>query len=205
MIFSANMLKTYKLCPQKYKFKYEDNFTPPQDVEVFERGKKIHALAHYYLQGIDVREFEKSLSNDEKILWERLKTNKYFNLKTYGTEYELNCKAGKYWIGGRLDAVVCDEDKNYYILDYKTGSVPSEPENDLQTIVYMCALAVYLKDFKSMRFVYLDLKNNTEKIVDSSEINPAIVENILKQIELKKFAPQTDKIICENCEYKMFC
>ena len=199
------MLKTYKLCPQKYKFKYEDNFTPPQNSEIFERGKKIHALAHYYLQCFDVKEFEKSLSEDEKLLWERLKNNKYFNLKTYGTEYELNCKAGKYWIGGRLDAVVYDDENNYYILDYKTGSVPPEPENDLQTIVYMCALAAHLKEFKSIKFVYLDLKNNTEKIVDSSSIKPEIAENILKQIELKRFIPQKDKKVCENCEYKIFC
>ncbi|MBO7672735.1 PD-(D/E)XK nuclease family protein [bacterium] len=205
MIFSSNMLKTYKLCPQKYKFKYEDNFTPPQNAEIFEKGKKIHALAHYYLLGTDISKFEQSLSAKEKILWERLKTNKYFNLKTFGTEYELNCKAGKYWIGGRLDAVVYDDDENYYILDYKTGAVPAEPEKDLQTIVYMCALAAHLKNFKSMKFVYLDLRNNTEKVIDSKQINPAIVENILKQIEMKKFAPQTDKKVCENCEYKMFC
>ena len=206
MIFSANMLKTYKICPKKYQFCYEDRFKPPQNTENFERGKKIHALAHYYLQGIDVRDFESSLLPDEKILWERLKNNKYFNLKTYATEFELNCKAGKYWIGGRLDAVVFDDEKNFYILDYKTGSVPLAPESDLQTIVYMCALAIYLKkDYKTLNFVYLDLKNDSEKVVDSSQIHPEIIEQILNKIELKRFSPTDDKKVCNNCEYKMFC
>lgn len=200
------MLKTYKLCPKKYKFRYEDNFIPPQNVEIFERGKKIHALAHYYLQGVDVEEFEKSLLPDEKILWERLKSNKYFKFKTYGSEYELNCKVGNYWIGGRLDAVVCDEEGNYYILDYKTGTPPSDAVNDLQTIVYMCALAADLKgNFKNLYFVYLDLKNNTEKVVESSQIHPEIIEQILTQIKLEKFSPASDKKTCENCEYRMFC
>lgn len=206
MIFSANMLKTYKLCPKKYKFRYEDKFIPPQDTEIFERGKKIHALAHYYLMGVDVRDFENSLAASEKILWERLKNNKYFNMKTLATEFELNFKAGKYWIGGRLDAVVYDNEKNYFILDYKTGAVPPDPENDLQTIVYMCALAIHLKkDFKTLRFVYLDLKNNTEKVINSTQIRPEIIDNILKQIELERFNPTDDKNICANCEYKMFC
>lgn len=206
MIFSANMLKIYKLCPKKYKFCYEDRFTPPQNAEKFERGKKIHALACYYLRGIDVEGFEKSLLPDEKILWERLKNNSYFNLKTYATEFELNCKVGKHWIGGRLDAVVFDNDENYYILDYKTGSVPQNPENDPQTIVYMCALAVHLeKKFKNLKFIYLDLKNNTEKIIDSSQIQPEIIEQILGQIALKKFPPANDSKNCLNCEYKMFC
>ena len=75
MIFSSNMLKTYKLCPQKYKFRYEDKFTPPQNTEIFEKGKKIHALAHYYLQGIDVNEFDKSLSSDEINIMGTLKNN----------------------------------------------------------------------------------------------------------------------------------
>ena len=100
MIFSANMLKTYKNCPKKYEFRYIDNFNLPQNAEIFERGKKIHALAHYYLQGTDVKKFENALTPDEKILWERLKSNKYFNLKTYGTEYELNCKVGKFGLAG---------------------------------------------------------------------------------------------------------
>ena len=126
--------------------------------------------------------------------------------KTFATEFELNFKVGKYWIGGRLDAVVYDDDKNYCILDYKTGAVPTDPENDLQTIVYMCALAIHLKkNFKSLRFVYLDLKNNTEKVIDSTEIRPEIINNILKQIELARFNPTDDKKVCANCEYKMFC
>ena len=105
-----------------------------------------------------------------------------------------------------MDAVVYDDENNYYILDYKTGSVPQEPENDLQTIVYMCALAISLKkNYKTLRFVYLDLKNNAEKVVESSQIHPEIIEQILAQIEREKFQPTDDKKTCATCEYRMFC
>lgn len=152
MIYSANMLKTYKACPLKYKLKYVERFSLPQKFEVFEKGKKIHALAYYYLKGDDVSKMETALSPEEMNIWVMLKSNEFFNKKTYRAEFDLNCKVGGFWVGGRLDAVVYDEENNYYILDYKTGGVPANPQEDLQTLVYLAALEAHLKgDFKCPR------------------------------------------------------
>lgn len=203
MIYSANMLKTYKTCPLKYKLKYVERFSLPQKFEVFEKGKKIHALAYYYLKGDDVSKMETALTPEESAIWTRLKGNEFFNMKTYRAEFDLNCKVGGFWVGGRLDAVVTDDEGNYYILDYKTGSVPKNAQEDLQTLVYLAALEAHLKGgFKSLKFVYIDLKNDRNHIIDSTLAHPEIIEHICRQIESEKFPPCQD---CGNCEYRHYC
>lgn len=203
MIYSANMLKTYKTCPQKYKLKYVERFSLPQKFEVFEKGKKIHALAYYYLKGDDVSRFETALTPEESTIWARLKANEFFNMQTYRAEFELNCKIDRFWVGGRLDAVVTDGAGNYYILDYKTGSVPQKPQEDLQTLVYLAALEAHLNGaFKSLKFVYIDLKNDKNYIIDSELVHPEIIEHICRQIESEKFLPSE---CCEGCEYRHYC
>ncbi len=198
MIYSANMLKTYKTCPLKYKLKYVERFSLPQKFEVFEKGKKIHALAYYYLKGDDVSRFETALTPDESAVWARLKENEFFNMQTYRAEFDLNVKIDRFWVGGRLDAVVTDAAGNYYILDYKTGAVPKNPEEDLQTLVYLAALEAHLKgEFKSLKFVYIDLKNNKNHIIDSTLAHTEIIEHICRQIESEKFPPAEDCGLCE--------
>ena len=110
----------------------------------FEKGKKIHAIAGYSLSGIDISKFEHALNEQEKFLWERLKSNEYFKLTPVKTEFTLNVKLGDFWFGGRLDAIVKNNDE-YFILDYKTGSTPDNPQYDYQTMVYLSALSKFLK------------------------------------------------------------
>ena len=57
--YSPNMLKTFKSCPLKYKFKYIDRISLPQKASFFEKGKKVHALANYYLKGDDISKFDR--------------------------------------------------------------------------------------------------------------------------------------------------
>lgn len=205
MIFSANMLKTYNTCPQKYKFRYVEKFILPQRFEIFEKGKKIHALAYYYLRGDDISQFQTALTSDELLIWEQLRKNEFFNKKTYRAEFDLNCRVDRFWVGGRLDAVVY-EGKSFYILDYKTGRIPEEPSQDLQTLVYLEALAQHLQgDFEELKFVYIDLKNNKNHIVDYKLAHTEILEHICRLIESEKFPICVDKKTCENCEYRKVC
>ena len=64
---------------------------------------------------------------------------------------------------------------SYYILDYKTGSVPKNAEYDYQTMVYLLCTAKLLQnqtrkqvqsDECNIKFVYIDLKNNHNLIID---------------------------------------
>ena len=134
-ILSPNMLKTYQTCPKLYKFRYIDKLNIPTSNTPFEKGKKIHALANYFLQGVNISRIETVLNENEKEIWQTLLDNPFFRKKHFQSEYQLSCKIDKFWIGGRLDAIVQDGE-NYYILDYKTGSTPKSPEYDYQTMPY---------------------------------------------------------------------
>lgn len=213
--YSPNMLKTFKSCPLKYKFKYIDRISLPQKASFFEKGKKVHALANYYLKGDDISKFEPTLNENEKIAWNNLKSNEFFSYKYVNSEYNLSCKIGDYWIGGRLDAIVKkhkNESETYYILDYKTGSIPKNPEYDYQTMVYLLCLssAPFITPQDEIKFVYIDLKNNQNCVIDFTqekklEYEKAItticsnIENIQipEDIEHQK--------MCDFCEYKKIC
>lgn len=205
--FSPNMLKTFETCPQKYYFKYIEKISVPQKNNLFEKGKKVHALANYYLRGDDISKMEKALNSEELKLWEILKQNEFFNKTYVNSEYNLSCKVDNYWIGGRLDALMKD-DKNYYILDYKTGSIPKNPEYDYQTITYLlCASKMYGDNIK---FVYIDLKNNQNSIINFNSTKAQEYEkritDICNKITNTQFSEEIEHSkICDFCEYKKIC
>ncbi len=203
--FSPNMLKTFKNCRQKYRFKYIEKISAPQKSSLFEQGKKVHALANYYLRGDNISKLETDLNNEEKVLWERLKGNEYFQKTYVNSEYSLSCKIEDYWIGGRLDALVKDENF-YYILDYKTGQIPKNPEYDYQTMVYLLCASKKFGD--NIKFVYIDLKNNNNCIIDFNGTKD--YEKLITEIckDIKEFQP-VDEIphskMCDFCEYRKIC
>lgn len=216
--FSPNMLKTFEACPKKYYFKYIQKISVPQKSSMFEKGKKVHALANYYLRGDDLTKMEKTLDSEEKLIWEQLKQNEFFQKSYVNSEYNLSCKIGNYWIGGRLDALMKDE-ISYYILDYKTGSVPKNAEYDYQTMVYLLCTAKLLQnqtrkqvqsDECNIKFVYIDLKNNHNLIIDftpekEKKYEEKIIE-ICNKITNVRFEEEIEHSqICEFCEYRKIC
>lgn len=207
MIISPAMLKIFEECPQKYKFMYVDKISLPQNKYFFEKGKKIHAIASYYIKGFDVLKLENALNETERKIWNYLKSTEYFKYEFLKSEYQLNMKITEYWIGGRLDALVKDEN-NYYILDYKTGEIPKNPEFDYQTMIYLLCADKKIKNYDSLSFVYLDLKNNSEyKIQFADELKTMYQEKllkILKQLDLttnyKQKMLQDNKCNCDYCK-----
>lgn len=199
--FSPNMLKTYQTCQQKYWFKYVQKISVPQKTSYFEKGKKVHALANYYLRGDDISKLETALNTDEHIVWENLKQNEFFQKSYVNSEYNLSCKVGEYWIGGRLDALVKDENF-YYILDYKTGQIPKNPEYDYQTMVYL--LCASKKFGKNIKFVYIDLKNNQNYVIDfDKDYEKPILEICDKIKNAQPIVEHSKK--CDFCEYRKIC
>ena len=213
--YSPNMLKTFKSCPLKYKFKYIDRISLPQKASFFEKGKKVHALANYYLKGDDISKFEPTLNENEKIAWNNLKSNEFFSYKYVNSEYNLSCKIGDYWIGGRLDAIVKkhkNESETYYILDYKTGSIPKNPEYDYQTMVYLLCLssAPFITPQDEIKFVYIDLKNNQNCVIDFTQEKKVEYEKAITTIcsNIKNIQIPEDiehQKMCDFCEYKKIC
>ena len=211
-MFSPNMLKTFQSCSEKYRLKYIEKINPPQKAAYFEKGKKIHALANYYLRGDDISKLEKNLNNNELKIWEILKNNEYFQKNYVNSEYDLSCKIGEYWIGGRIDAIVKDEN-NFYILDYKTGSIPKNPEYDFQTIVYLLCLNSKLNMSQvqnKINFVYIDLKNKENHIIELTKEKMIEYEKNIIDIcdKIETYQPSEDieySKKCEFCEFRKIC
>ena len=204
-IISPNMLKTYMECPHKFYLRYIRQISAPQKETPFEKGKKIHALANYYLKSFDIDKLENTLNADEKRIWDLLKTNEYFNKEYVNSEYNLSCKIGEYWVGGRLDAVV-KEGNNYYILDYKTGSIPQNPEYDYQTMIYLLSAKKIFKNADKISFIYIDLKNNQNHII---ELNDKLQTEYEKEIQKICSTIEHDKTYTKTCakycEFKKIC
>lgn len=203
--FSPYMLKTFKECPKKFEYKYIKKIIMPQKASNFERGKKIHALANYYLQGIDITKLETSLLPEEAAIWQKLKNNEFFNKQYVKSEYTLSAKIKNYWIGGRLDALMQDENC-YYILDYKTGAIPPNPEFDFQTMIYLYCASKILNT-TCLKFVYIDLKNNENKIIEFSKDRMTeykkTLSDMLDKMNTTDFPPNSDA--CRFCEYNKLC
>lgn len=205
--FSPNMLKTYQTCPKKFYYKYCENISVPVFASIFEKGKKIHALANYYLQNINISRIETALTDEERRIWQSLLENPFFQKECFKSEYQLSCKIGNYWVGGRLDAIVRDGE-DYYILDYKTGSVPKNPEYDYQTMVYLLALDKFLGKYDSLSFVYINLKdkrNHVIKFDDTMKLKyETLINDICEEIN-SEVLYQCDKYNCSRCEYSKIC
>lgn len=207
--FSPNMLKTFESCPVKYNLKFNEKISVPQNPLLFEKGKKIHALANYYHRGTDITKLEKALTKQEFEVWECLKNNPYFSMKCLHSEYPITAKLGEIWIFGRLDAIVKDNE-NYYILDYKTGVIPKNPQKDFQTMIYLLCADKILPQRESLSFVYIDLKNNENKVIEFTQNSKVLYEDILtKQCNLilntKDFEGKENRKNCKFCEYNKIC
>ena len=206
--FSPNMLKTYQACPKKFCYRYVEGVNVPISATPFEKGKKIHALANYFLQGVNISRIETALTDTEREVWKTLLDNPFFQKDYFKSEYQLSCKIDKYWVGGRLDAVVTTGD-DYFILDYKTGSIPQNPEYDYQTMVYLLALDRFLKGkYSSLFFVYVNLKDKKNHVIQFNQTLKAEYEkriiDICYQISNDTMY-QINASSCARCEYAQIC
>jgi len=203
-IISPNMLKTYELCPKKFCFRYVKNISMPSDDSKFETGKNIHALASYYLRNGNVDKMEQVLNENEKSLWQYLKSLKYLGYECLHTEYNLAVKSGAHFFGGRLDALL-KADGMYYILDYKTGAAPQNAKYDYQTMIYFLAVRAFYNT-NNIRFVYLDLKRRKETAIELTEelAQEYLIKlnEIAKKIDTGDFSPKHDNC---PCEYDIIC
>lgn len=205
--FSPNMLKLFSVCPAKFYYRFIEQVSAPFLDEKFRTGKNIHALASYFLRGIDIKKFEKVLNEHENMLWLNLKLNKYFNLEPVGVEKTILFGLYEFWLGGRLDAIV-KSDEDYYILDYKTGGVDDNMTFDYQTMVYMLACDKYIEDYKNLYFVYIDLKNNknieikfTNELKKEYQDRLKTICDLIFNFDITKYDKKND---CK-CEYISIC
>lgn len=206
-VISPNLLKLFEDCPMKFYYRYIEQIPAPNLDKNFTTGKNIHALASYYLKNLDIEKFEHALNSKESVLWSYLKQTPYFVYDVVGIEKYISVKLDSCWIGGRIDAIVKDNE-DYYILDYKTGDVKDDMTYDFQTMIYLLVCDEMYSQKNSISFIYLDLKQQREvKIILTKELKQDYKQKlsyIYKKIynfNPKKFAPSE---ICK-CEYSKIC
>ena len=206
-IISPAMMKLFQSCPLKFYFRYIENISAPVLDKNFLLGKRIHTIASYYLNKENITDFLTSLSNVEVGYFNFLKDSEYFKYDVVGTEKSISVKINDFWIGGRIDAVVRN-DRDYYILDYKTGGVLEDMTYDFQTMVYLLLCEKFYPEYNNLSFVYIDLKNSRCKVISFNDNLKIEYEGRLTEIcaamtafNRLKFKKQCD----DNCEYSKLC
>ena len=124
-----------------------------------------------------------------------------------GIEKSVSMRLDKYWIGGRMDAIV-KENNDYYILDYKTGGVKDDMKYDPQTMIYLLLCESLYKDYNSINFVYIDVKNKKEVIINltdelKSEYEKRLLEICNKMHNIKPTILKPSQAC--KCEYSKAC
>ncbi len=224
---SANMMKLFQECPKKFYLTYKEGITIPQNNSSSEKGKNLHALINYYLKGFNIDKIKKALSAEELQLWNNFLSLKIKPANLFESEYSFNVKIANkntdryWWLNGRIDAII-KSGEHYTIYDWKTGNIPENPQNDLQTQTYIFALDKILKQQKTatninqIKFNYINLKTLAEYslkadenyLTEASKNILNILNNIHYCTSSKKPATQEfqhKKKACTHCKFKSIC
>ena len=124
-------------------------------------GQKFHSLICAYLREFNIEKLLKNLSENEFKYWikleEYLKNKKQNFIKTeYSFLTKEKLKEKDYYLTGRFDAIYKEKDE-YIIYDWKTLNLPKNPENDMQSVVYLYAFEKIFKT-KKVKIKYLSIE-----------------------------------------------
>ena len=189
--FSANSLKILDRNLNEFKEKYIHNLSLLKKDNRAILGQKFHSLICFYINNFDISKMILELNEKEIKIWQNLenvlKDKKQNFIQTefpFLIKEKLNNK--NYYLTGRYDAIYKEND-NYIIYDWKTLNLPSNPDEDLQSIVYLyCASKIFKTNKIKMKYLSI------EKL-ESSNVDFSYEEIYKKRI---------DKIIAKYNEYE---
>ncbi len=188
-IFSANSLKILESSKEKFEQKYVLGLDLVEYKKETELGNKLHTLICYLLRGYSTEKFECALNFEEIQIWEKIKSSEIINFALSGKEKFIeqpffikdNLGNFTFYLTGRFDAVIKNDDK-LTILDWKTKTLPKNPNTDIQTIVYMyCATKLFKS--KNLEMVYYSLQEGDKKTVLYEKREDIIYKTISKLIQ----------------------
>jgi len=216
-IFTCGMLKTYIECPSKYNLIYNEKLQIPSENNFSKIGNEIHALINYFYKGFDIKKMTDIVYGDKSLhltdLWDNFLEIKPDNL--IKSEYSFNIKISDNSIlTGRIDGLY-KTGKSYTIVDWKTGSDKLDVNNDMQTMVYLYSLFVFLKNseeienFDNLSIEYYFLKTKKVKKVRLTETlfnktEKDIISLTNKILAERKFL-KASSVNCTRCEFRNFC
>jgi len=112
----------------------------------------------------------------------------------------------------RIDKFACDNEGNYYVMDYKTNSRmkdQEEADSDRQLAMYSIWVKDKFKDAKSVKLVWHMLAFNKEVVSERSKkelekLQQEIISTI-KEMENAKEFPTNVTGLCDYCGFKHIC
>lgn len=189
--FSVNSLKLLEKNKEDFINKYILHLDFLSSNKSTKRGERLHGLISYYIQGYDISKIKNSLAKDEKeildktLLLEIFKEKKKFIKSEDGFLIKCKNKDLTIYLTGRFDAVY--KDKNTYIIyDWKSKNIPPNPQEDLQSIVYMyCASKIF--NTKDIQIKYISLENQEFVQAEFKDENTYLerIFNIIKKLPKK--------------------
>lgn len=162
--FSTHSLKLLEENIEEFKKQFIEGTHFMQNPPQAKEGKKFHALISYYLKGYDISKFESVLNDGEKAMWQALKADCVLDFsknKFVAVEHPFLVKEEKFFLNGRFDAIFKGEN-GYTILDWKMKNLPKNPEDDLQSVVYLyCASKIFNTENISMTYCSISTLEKT--------------------------------------------
>ncbi len=163
--------------------------------------KKEYNEEHYKTLGLKyIMDYYDRYSPFNKLTTVGIETNDRLNLKN----------EDKYYV--MIDRLAVDEDKNYYVIDYKTNANPANQatlDKDTQLAMYSLWVKDKFLDAKSIKLVWNFLATDEEKVsvrTDEELVEmKEMIESKIKEIESCIEYPATASNLCDYCEYKSIC
>ena len=150
-------------------------------------GQIFHSLICMYLKNFEISKMISNLNSKEKNIWTNIE-KKLNPIKNNFIEYEfpflIKCKLNNkfYYLTGRFDAVY-KENNEYIIWDWKTLNLPKNPNEDLQSIVYLyCLSKIYQTTNIKMRYFSLEKLEFIDISFENIEKYQTRIENIVSKI-----------------------
>jgi len=235
---SYTQISTFTKCPLSYKYRYIVRIPVPQSAAA-SFGDTIHkTMRDWYKSAIGGRELswdeiydiykknwvkdgyaskkheEMMFKRGKKFLEDYQKNEFDRNIKVFYIEELFRIPVGdNLKIGGRVDRVDDLGGGKVEIIDYKTGSLPTQKkvDKDLQMTIY--ALAVAEKGFlgKDPKDVLLSFyffgenkKLSTKRTKKDLKLAKEEIIKKADEIEKSDFKPKPSKL-CDFCEFRMIC
>lgn len=227
---SASAIKTYEQCPRKYYYTYIDRL-PRKDWPHFKLGNFVHAALEDFHNALledpnqerkpllleicrkRLPEFQLDHSQKEAV---KPMLNDYLHLlNTKGlpdvlvNEQGFNFNIdGDILLRGYIDRIDRDSERDYHIVDYKTGK--SKYLDEFQLLVYGLYLRNKHPDLKSFRGSYLALSEGAKMIsstftttdLDRCEMK---IKKVANQIRTEQAWETKRQFLCDYCDFKEVC
>ena len=189
--FSVNSLKLLDKNIEDFINKYILHLEFLSSNQSSKRGERLHAMISYYLKNFDITKILNSLNQDEKEILEKTLALDIFRekekfIKSEETFLIKCCKDDLiFYLSGRFDAIFKDGEK-FIIYDWKSKNIPQNPQDDLQSIVYLyCASKIF--NTKNIAIKYISLENQQITQTNFEDENAYLerIFNIVKKLPKK--------------------